>query len=82
MAPTKKLLALLICLSAALLASPSQAHDAALEGGDPKTALLFAYFRTESETLHYAVSRDGFRWVPLNNNEPVMTPTQGAASVR
>lgn len=27
------------------------------EGGESKTALLFAYFRTESEALHYAVSR-------------------------
>lgn len=72
------------CVFSALLASPSHASQQPTgdEGKEPITALLFAYFRTESETLHYAVSRDGLRWAPLNENQPVMTPTQGAASVR
>lgn len=60
-----------------LLAGVQASYD-----GEPKTALLFAYFRTESEALHYAVSRDGLHWVPLANNEPVMFASVGAQSVR
>jgi hypothetical protein len=47
-----------------------------------------AYF-TESTTmleadygLHLAVSKDGLRWMPLNQNNPVVTPTGGAGGLR
>lgn len=52
------------------------------------TAYLMAYF-TESPQmlgadygLHLAVSRDGLNWTPLNQNNPVVTPTQGDLGLR
>lgn len=49
------------------------------------SAYAMVYF-TESNTmleanygLHLAVSTDGLRWTPLNQNAPVVTPTAGAA---
>ncbi|WP_328773420.1 glycoside hydrolase family 43 protein [Streptomyces sp. NBC_00286] len=32
--------------------------------------------------LHLAVSTDGLQWLPLNQNNPVATPTQGALGLR
>jgi hypothetical protein len=52
------------------------------------TAYLMTYF-TESPQmtgadygLHLAVSRDGLNWTPLNQNNPVVTPTQGDLGLR
>ncbi|KOU61076.1 alpha-L-arabinofuranosidase [Streptomyces sp. MMG1533] len=52
------------------------------------SAYVMAYF-TESTTmleanygLHLAVSTDGLRWMPLNQNNPVVTPTLGAGGLR
>lgn len=52
------------------------------------TAYLMAYF-TESPQmvgadygLHLAVSRDGLHWTPLNQNNPVVTPTAGDLGLR
>ncbi|MBB2747288.1 UNVERIFIED_ORG: hypothetical protein FHR35_007167 [Microbispora rosea subsp. rosea] len=52
------------------------------------TAYVFAYF-TESPSfqgadygLHLAVSRDGLNWTPLNQNNPVVTPTAGQLGLR
>lgn len=52
------------------------------------SAYVMAYF-TESTTmleanygLHLAVSTDGLRWMPLNQNNPVVTPTGGAGGLR
>ncbi|CAM3346970.1 glycoside hydrolase family 43 protein [Kibdelosporangium persicum] len=52
------------------------------------TAYLMAYF-TESPSftgadygLHLAVSRDGLNWTPLNQNNPVVTPTAGEMGLR
>lgn len=52
------------------------------------TAYVFAYF-TESPDqsaadygLHLAVSRDGLNWAPLNQNNPVATPTAGQQGLR
>ncbi|MFI6708906.1 glycoside hydrolase family 43 protein [Nonomuraea sp. NPDC050478] len=52
------------------------------------TAYVFAYF-TESPNqsaadygLHLAVSRDGLNWAPLNQNNPVATPTAGQQGLR
>jgi non-reducing end alpha-L-arabinofuranosidase len=52
------------------------------------TAYLMTYF-TESPQmvgadygLHLAVSRDGLNWTPLNQNNPVVTPTQGELGLR
>ena len=52
------------------------------------TAYLMTYF-TESPNmvgadygLHLAVSRDGLNWTPLNQNNPVVTPTAGDLGLR
>lgn len=52
------------------------------------TAYVMTYF-TESPDfsganygLHLAVSRDGLHWVPLNQNNPVVTPTEGDRGLR
>lgn len=52
------------------------------------SAYVMAYF-TESTTmleadygLHLAVSTDGLRWMPLNQNNPVVTPALGAGGLR
>nr|MDT0659922.1 glycoside hydrolase family 43 protein [Micromonospora sp. DSM 115978] len=52
------------------------------------TAYLMVYF-TESPNftganygLHLAVSRDGLNWTPLNQNNPVVTPTAGDQGLR
>jgi hypothetical protein len=51
-------------------------------------AYAMVYF-TESTTmleadygLHLAVSQDGLNWTPLNQNAPLVTPTQGAGGLR
>ncbi|MGA5037391.1 glycoside hydrolase family 43 protein [Streptomyces capoamus] len=52
------------------------------------TAYVMAYF-TESPNgtgtdygLHLAVSTDSLNWMPLNQNRPVVTPTEGALGLR
>ncbi|MGQ4335001.1 glycoside hydrolase family protein, partial [Streptomyces hayashii] len=53
------------------------------------SAYVMGYF-TESTKLgdgtdyglHLAVSTDGLRWMPLNQNNPVVTPTEGAGGLR
>ncbi|WP_155054212.1 glycoside hydrolase family 43 protein [Streptomyces blattellae] len=52
------------------------------------SAYVMCYF-TESTTmleanygLHLAVSTDGLQWMPLNQNNPVVTPTAGAGGLR
>lgn len=36
----------------------------------------------DSYALHLAVSRDGLDWTPLNQNDPVATPTEGMQGLR
>ncbi|WP_228011356.1 glycoside hydrolase family 43 protein [Nonomuraea phyllanthi] len=52
------------------------------------SAYVFAYF-TETPNgngadygLHLAVSQDGLNWTPLNQNNPVVTPTAGTLGLR
>jgi hypothetical protein len=52
------------------------------------SAYVMGYF-TESPNglgtdygLHLAVSTDGLQWMPLNQNNPVVTPTEGAGGLR
>jgi hypothetical protein len=67
--------------AAAAVAGPSGASAA-------NSAYVFAYF-TESPNmsaanygLHLAVSTDGLNWQPLNQNNPVVTPTAGTLGLR
>ncbi|MET8234476.1 hypothetical protein ABZS77_27760 [Micromonospora sp. NPDC005298] len=54
----------------------------------PNTAYLMAYFTETPQFLgadyglHLAVSRDGLNWTPLNQNNPVATPTAGQLGLR
>ena len=46
---------------------------------------LFVYFvgnEPEQERIHFAVSEDGYNFVALNNNEPVIIQTKGKKCVR
>ncbi|MFG1947144.1 glycoside hydrolase family 43 protein [Nonomuraea sp. NPDC048826] len=65
-----------------LVAIPPAASAAAYD------AYVMGYF-TESPTqqgadygLHLAVSPDGLNWTPLNQNNPVVTPTAGTGGLR
>ena len=67
--------------AAAAVAGPREASAA-------NSAYVFAYF-TESPNqtaanygLHLAVSTDGLNWQPLNQNNPVVTPTAGTLGLR
>ncbi|MEU8664510.1 glycoside hydrolase family 43 protein, partial [Actinoplanes philippinensis] len=52
------------------------------------TAYVFGYFKEtpdqsgDSYALHLAVSTDGLNWRPLNQNNPVATPTAGTLGLR
>jgi hypothetical protein len=67
-----------------LVAVPSSAATAALV----YAGYVMGYF-TESPNrvannygLHLAVSSDGLNWMPLNQNNPVVTPTAGTGGLR
>lgn len=50
-----------------------------------KDAYLFAYFTGNSTTqqrIHFAVSKDGYHFTPLNNNEEIITQTKGTLNCR
>jgi hypothetical protein len=82
----RRALAVLAALStvivpAVVILAPSAASAA-------NTAYVMAYF-TESPQqqaanygLHLAVSTDGLQWSPLNQNNPVVTPTAGTQGLR
>lgn len=64
------------------------AQRPALAQAQAFTAYVMTYF-TESPSfqgadygLHIAVSRDGLNWTPLNQNNPVVTPTAGDLGLR
>jgi hypothetical protein len=72
-----------VAVSAAVIAATPQPASAATYAG-----YAMAYF-TESPSgngsnygLHLAVSPDGLNWTPLNQNNPVVTPTQGTLGLR
>ncbi len=52
------------------------------------SAFVMAYFKENPNLsgsnygLHLAVSADGLEWTPLNQNNPVTTPTQGTLGLR
>lgn len=86
MAPRRRALALLAILSTAIttgavLIAPQAASAA-------NTAYVMAYFKESPQMqaanygLHLAVSQDGLNWTPLNQNNPVATPTAGTLGLR
>ena len=48
-------------------------------------AYLFSYFtgnKTSEQRIHFAVSKDGYNFTPLNDNEEVITQTMGTLNCR
>lgn len=77
-------LAVVTVLSCWVWVAPEQAIvSAAAE--TLKDHYLFAYFTgtsKEGQTIHLAVSKDGYQYTALRNNEPVIIPSKGVGSVR
>lgn len=42
-----------------------------------EVVFLYSYFKGTGDGLHLALSRDGFNWKALNNDEPYITPAIG-----
>ncbi|GAA4128271.1 hypothetical protein GCM10022416_03800 [Actinomadura keratinilytica] len=75
-------------LASAALAAAGVAGFPRAASAATYNAYVMAYF-TESPQglgadygLHLAVSRDGLNWTPLNQNDPVVTPTAGQQGLR
>ncbi|MEN3305932.1 MAG: hypothetical protein V7603_2134 [Micromonosporaceae bacterium] len=72
----------LAAATASVLLQPGTASAATYSG------YAMAYFTESPNTnganygLHLAVSSDGLNWTPLNQNNPVVTPTQGTGGLR
>ncbi len=87
MYPSRRVSALLATLATAVAATAA-VTIAPPPASAANTAYVFAYF-TESPSmtganygLHLAVSTDGLNWSPLNQNNPVATPTAGTQGLR
>jgi hypothetical protein len=52
------------------------------------SAYVMAYFKEtptgsgNSNAVHLAVSTDALEWQPLNDNDPILTPTLGTGGIR
>jgi hypothetical protein len=42
-----------------------------------QSVFLFSYFKGHGDGLHLAWSTDGFKWAPLNEDQPFLTPQVG-----
>jgi Alpha-L-arabinofuranosidase B (ABFB) domain/Glycosyl hydrolases family 32 N-terminal domain len=71
-----------VLAAAAVVARPDAAQ------AQTNAGFVMAYFTESPATaganygLHLAVSTDGLNWTPLNQNNPVVTPTQGTQGLR
>ncbi len=78
-------MAVLMVLSCWVWADPSQSLIAEAANDTLKNRYLFAYFTgtsKEGQTIHLAVSEDGYNYTALRNNEPVIIPSKGVGNVR
>ena len=60
-------------------------NDYAIPAISREGAYLFCYFvgnEQNEQTLHFAVSTDGYKFRALNNNEAVISQTEGTGCVR
>ena len=60
-------------------------NDYAIPAVSREGAYLFCYFvgnEADEQTIHLAVSTDGYNFEALNNNEPVISQTKGTGCVR
>ncbi|MEE1320418.1 MAG: InlB B-repeat-containing protein, partial [Acutalibacteraceae bacterium] len=64
---------------------PGEHNHASAANDAIKNKYLFAYFTgtsKEGQTIHLAVSEDGYNYTALRNNEPVIIPSKGVGNVR
>ncbi|WP_198587102.1 glycoside hydrolase family 43 protein [Glycomyces xiaoerkulensis] len=75
-------------IASAFTAAVAAAVPARPAFAQANSAYVMAYFKEspdetdDSYALHLAVSDDGRHWVPLNQNDPVATPTAGTGGLR
>ena len=75
-------MAVLMVLSCWVWFEPVETSAANLTGD---SNYLFAYFTgtsIEGQTIHLAVSQDGYNYIALRNNDPVIIPSKGTGCVR
>ncbi|MBQ3128240.1 MAG: InlB B-repeat-containing protein [Clostridia bacterium] len=78
------ILAVATLMSCWVWMAPEQ-NKAAAATTDAKDHYLFAYFTgtsKEGQTIHLAVSEDGYNYTALRANEPVIIPSKGVGNVR
>ncbi|MBQ5591447.1 MAG: InlB B-repeat-containing protein [Clostridia bacterium] len=78
------ILAVATIMSCWVWMAPEQS-EAAAATTDAKDHYLFAYFTgtsKEGQTIHLAVSEDGYNFTALRNNEPILIPSKGVGNVR
>ncbi|MDT0441388.1 glycoside hydrolase family 43 protein [Streptomyces johnsoniae] len=83
--PTRRTVLATALTSAVAAAVPLKAAHAQQQA---YAAYVMCYFKEspnesdDSYALHLAVSTDGLNWMPLNQNDPVATPTAGTQGLR
>lgn len=65
----KKLLILCSLIIAVAITSNAQATE------NKDSVYMFCYFKASGDGLHYAYSKDGYNWLPLFNDSPILKPT-------
>ena len=78
------LLAVTIVLSCWVWVDPHQ-HMAEAANEAAKDHYLFAYFTgtsVDGQKIHLAVSKDGYNYTALKNNDPILLPSKGVGNVR
>eukprot|EP00727_Mastigamoeba_balamuthi_P000372 m51a1_g10331 putative beta-galactosidase (325) ;mRNA; r:97537-98757 len=70
------------CLSLSLPLLLALLLQAPCSGASIASPVLFAYFRTGIEAMHYAVSTDGLNFTALNDNQPVFVSGLGSRRIR
>ncbi|MFC4587019.1 glycoside hydrolase family 43 protein [Sphaerisporangium corydalis] len=84
----RRLLSVLLGVSVLLVAGAAGTSRTGAAFAATYSGYAMAYFTESPATtganygLHLAVSSDGLNWTPLNQNNPVVTPTQGTGGLR
>jgi sucrose-6-phosphate hydrolase SacC (GH32 family) len=76
---------LLMTLTNASTQTPASAQtppSATVAPDNGKGPFLFSYFLGNGDGLHLAYSPDGFKFTPLNNDKPLLTPEIGSKLMR
>ncbi len=79
------IMAVLMVLSCWVWTAPSKTAVAEAATAEAKDHYLFAYFTgtsKEGQTIHLAVSKDGYNYTALRGNDPVIIPSKGVGCVR